>query len=349
MEVIKKGSRGEEVLDIKMRLTKLGYNLRKSQAENLFDEVTSQAAKNFQQDQGLLPSGQVDEKTWQALVRNTYELGERLLYLKTPFLKGKDVKKLQQWLNKLGFPVGPVDGIFGPETSVATREFQKNTGLSADGIVGSATLEAFFNLRRILEAGPVVEYPEKGRKASLVAIFRGEKVAIDFGLKDRQAKVVCQDIGLRLGNLVELLGGEPIFLGREEKTLSPLEKAKVLNKISANFLISLDLNKAILSKKTGATTYYFAASQKEFSEGGKALGRSIQKELVSLLRRGNGGLQGEDLTILKKTKMPAVLVKPAYLTNHQEKALLNEEDFRQKIAVAIFDGLKNFLEKSATK
>lgn len=47
--------------------------------------------------------------------------------------KGEDVKKLQTLLNL--YP----DGIFGPLTEEAVREFQKANGLTVDGIVGDNT------------------------------------------------------------------------------------------------------------------------------------------------------------------------------------------------------------------
>lgn len=47
--------------------------------------------------------------------------------------RGEDVKVLQSKLNLL------VDGIFGPLTEEAVKEFQKANGLIADGIVGTNT------------------------------------------------------------------------------------------------------------------------------------------------------------------------------------------------------------------
>ncbi len=51
---------------------------------------------------------------------------------------GDDVKKLQEELNKYGYGLD-TDGIFGVKTQSAVRDYQKNNGLSVDGIVGQKT------------------------------------------------------------------------------------------------------------------------------------------------------------------------------------------------------------------
>lgn len=62
----------------------------------------------------------------------------RLLRLRTPFLQGDDVRAVQQALADAGIALS-VDGIFGPATESAVREWQRQQGLQVDGIVGPAT------------------------------------------------------------------------------------------------------------------------------------------------------------------------------------------------------------------
>lgn len=53
---------------------------------------------------------------------------------------GDEVRRIQQKLSDLGYYKGRVDGIYGTNTQSAVKSFQRNVGLTADGIVGSATL-----------------------------------------------------------------------------------------------------------------------------------------------------------------------------------------------------------------
>jgi peptidoglycan hydrolase-like protein with peptidoglycan-binding domain len=63
----------------------------------------------------------------------------RALRLTRPRVEGSDVLRLQEALKKAGFNL-VADGEFGPGTDQAVKQFQQKQGLTADGIVGPATL-----------------------------------------------------------------------------------------------------------------------------------------------------------------------------------------------------------------
>jgi peptidoglycan hydrolase-like protein with peptidoglycan-binding domain len=55
---------------------------------------------------------------------------------------GDAVKHLQRALRRTPDPALGLDGIFGPATEAAVKEFQQGSGLVVDGIVGPATWNA---------------------------------------------------------------------------------------------------------------------------------------------------------------------------------------------------------------
>lgn len=54
--------------------------------------------------------------------------------------RGNEVRQIQKKLKELGYYKGSVDGIYGTGTQKAVRSFQKNCGITADGIAGPKTL-----------------------------------------------------------------------------------------------------------------------------------------------------------------------------------------------------------------
>ncbi len=73
----------------------------------------------------------------------TWELS-RLVKFKSPMMRGADVMNVQKALITNGCSVGATgaDGVFGRNSDTAVRAFQRNKGLTADGIVGKDTCAA---------------------------------------------------------------------------------------------------------------------------------------------------------------------------------------------------------------
>ncbi len=69
-------------------------------------------------------------------------MADRELNVRSPMLRGDDVREVQEQLAAHGHSPGDIDGIYGPNTKAAARSFQQAMGLDADGIVGPHTYAA---------------------------------------------------------------------------------------------------------------------------------------------------------------------------------------------------------------
>lgn len=56
--------------------------------------------------------------------------------------KSLSVKDIQKMLTEQGYELGPIDGINGPNTRAAVKEFQRDHGLVVDGLAGPNTQTA---------------------------------------------------------------------------------------------------------------------------------------------------------------------------------------------------------------
>lgn len=77
--------------------------------------------------------------------------------------RGEDVIALQNALNAAGYTVD-VDGIFGKKTKSAVERYQKEHGLSVDGIVGE-------NTWKMLQSDSATEAPEPEEALHLCLVF----------------------------------------------------------------------------------------------------------------------------------------------------------------------------------
>jgi N-acetylmuramoyl-L-alanine amidase len=149
MDPLARGSTGPEVTDVQRLLRDLALLSGGGVDEvGVFGPATDRAVRALQQRAGLPSDGVVDGETWQALVAASFRLGDRMLFRTRPMLRGDDVRDLQERLSRLGFDVGIIDGVFGPETHTALVAFQSEVALEADGILGPTTLDQLRRLQR---------------------------------------------------------------------------------------------------------------------------------------------------------------------------------------------------------
>ena len=145
------------VVPLQRRLKALGY--LSGSADGYFGSNTYRAVRNFQSRNGLSVTGVADSSTQQLLYSSSARpasgssssgsgssTGYRLLYWGC---RGDAVKRLQQALIDAGYKsyVRSADGIYGQWTYDAVRAYQKDVGLSVDGIAGKNTQNKLYGTK----------------------------------------------------------------------------------------------------------------------------------------------------------------------------------------------------------
>ncbi len=157
----------------------------------------------FQAQRGLHVSGVCDEQTWLALVEAGWKLGDRLLKLTAPQLRGDDVAELQDSLNHLGFDCGRPDGILGPATARALDDFQRNSGMTVDGICGPQTVAALQVLGRQSGTGPGVASVRESEASSQPSALSTLRIVVgQFGGLSSVARPVARTLRHRGATVV---------------------------------------------------------------------------------------------------------------------------------------------------
>lgn len=288
--VLRVGATGGTVVELHQLLAVAG--LPECGAYERYGADTERAVREFQTKRGLRVDGVCGPETWNHLVESGFQLGDRTLFLTRPFLRGDDVANLQRRLNMLGFHAGREDGIFGPQTERALREFQLNLGLATDGQCGRATLQGLDQVGA-LSGG------------ATAAVREREALRHDPRRLASRQLYVAADPELRgLGEAVAhglLESGARVLLdasGRESSLL-----AEEATRYGADVVVAIRAG-----DEPGRRVTYFATATFR-SERGYSLAVRIAEELD----RVGGPVEacGRAYGILRETPMTAVECQPA--------------------------------------
>ncbi|TCJ93393.1 UNVERIFIED_ORG: peptidoglycan hydrolase-like protein with peptidoglycan-binding domain [Anoxybacillus amylolyticus] len=151
-QTLKRGDRNDYVKTLQSWLYKAGFN--PGGIDGVYGANTEKAVKEFQKKVGITADGIAGKQTYQALqeyvrtqttVSRSNSSGSDDRWTGQTLRegdRGQAVKDLQAKLQRLGYNVGAVDGIYGKQTAEAVKSFQKAHGLTADGLAGKSTYHA---------------------------------------------------------------------------------------------------------------------------------------------------------------------------------------------------------------
>lgn len=315
-------------------------------ADETFDAALDRAVRAFQQERGLTVDGVVDADTYRTLDEARWRLGDRILsHTVSHQLVGDDVAALQRRLSELGFDTGRIDGIFGPETEGALREFQRGVGLPADGTCGPATFKALDRLARTVRGGRAHALREELALAGSGPALHGKVVVVDPGHGERDRGVVAN--GLEEAAIVEDLAARVVgrltatgvlaFLTRgPEMALPDAERAAFANAAEADLLVSLHTDGSPSAAANGVATYYYGHDGYAHSSVlGERLAELVQAEVVGRTDLLDCRTHPKTWDLLRRTRMPAVRVEIGYLTHAGDAARLADPGFRDTVAEAL--------------
>jgi len=290
---LRRGAVGDAVSDLQLRLVQLGHGIG-DDSVGVFGPGTECAVRGFQQQRGLRVDGVCGRQTWSAVVEAGFSLGDRVLYRRSPMLHGDDVADLQRRLAALGFDAGRVDGIFGDRTGRALAEFQRNVGISADGICGPRSVAELVRLGFHPSGWDLVTtIRERLRAKERPATLRGRHVAVgEEGGFSVGVRAACRALSG--------VGALPVALHHPDSA----EQAAAANLAEVDCYLGLRLE----PDHDEVRTFYYRGYRYE-SAPSRKLAELLQEALVPALQLADGGSAGMALPILRETQMPAVLIE----------------------------------------
>jgi len=202
-----------------------------------------------------------------------------------------------------------------------------------------------------------------------------------IGKSKLQEKNVTLQIGHKLKKLIESRTGLRVIMTRDKDSEVSLNtRASIANNQLAQMFISIHANSSFRKSAYGSETYFVSLqatdqealelarkenqnledpgetikndelkmilwnmAQTEYIRESSKLAEYIQNELNELLATRNRGVKQAPFRVLMRTAMPAVLIETAFISNASEEKKLKSEEFLDKIAFAIYNGVSKFI------
>lgn len=146
-------------------------------------------------------------------------------------------------------------------------------------------------------------------------------------------KTVALDVAQRLRKALDRQGYRTIMT-RDADVFVPLgQRVAVANSYRNAIFICIHFNSAGRRGANGIETYFYSRESAFLAAG-------IHRQVVAGAPTENRGLRRRGFYVLRKTRIPAVLVECGFLTNPFEAELAQTAGYRQKLANEISNGIR---------
>ena len=170
-------------------------------------------------------------------------------------------------------------------------------------------------------------------------------------------KGINLDILLRLRDMLEVSGYEVKVTRDSDKSIHDIgiegiaaqkssdmdNRLAIFNDSSNAVCISIHQNQFTDPKYSGAQMFYSGSNSTS-----EVLARMLQNRFKCLLQPDNERdikLCGKELFLCYFSENPTVMAECGFLSNPDEAALLNTEEYRGKVAFTLFSGISDFINR----
>ena len=118
------------------------------------------------------------------------------------------------------------------------------------------------------------------------------------------------------------------------------ERVRIMNESKADLAVSIHQNSYHEESVFGAQVFYYIHSRE-----GEAVAKILQESLQEIDPENHRRAKAnETYYLLRRTKVPTVIVECGFLTNPEEAEKLSGEEYQEQVAEAVAKGIAKCLE-----
>lgn len=156
-------------------------------------------------------------------------------------------------------------------------------------------------------------------------------LAISLKVRDKLAKSGAKVVMTRQSDVQVSAEGNRVL--SEELAA----RVRMAHNANADIFVSIHANANEKSSAVGAMTFYY-------SDKSTTLARKIQDGIIKATGAVDKGIATESFHVIRNTNMPSVLVETGFITNPNEAALLSNNNYQNKVADGIYNGIVQYFK-----
>ena len=184
--------------------------------------------------------------------------------------------------------------------------------------------------------------------------------AMNNGLREKDLTL---DTALRLERHLRDEGFPVVLTRRDDRFLELFDRAEIANRIPRALFVSIHFNDNTTASGDGVETFYAQQKAAFSSDGwtlaglfdgqaepppldqGASFAQAVQASMVGHLGVTDRGAKPRQLAVVRLTRCPAVLVEGGFLNNPSEARKLAQDEYRERLATAISNGVAAYMRE----
>jgi N-acetylmuramoyl-L-alanine amidase len=143
------------------------------------------------------------------------------------------------------------------------------------------------------------------------------------------------DVAKRLESLLKSAGYQTVMTRRGDYFVSLEDRAEMANRYAGRAIfVSIHFNGAENYEAHGIETYYYKGS------ASLRLAQSIHYRVLRVTGEEDRRVRSRGFSVLRHTRMPAVLCELGFLTNRGEARNIQSSSYRQRLAEGVAAGIR---------
>jgi len=139
--------------------------------------------------------------------------------------------------------------------------------------------------------------------------------------------------------------GYRVLLTRSKDVFISLNRrAEIANLRQAALFVSIHYNASKSHAAKGVEVFFCDSKELWRRHASKRLANCILNHVLDQTEASSRGVKGGNFFVIRETDMPAVLVEGGFVTNKEERALLKDREYLDRIGRGIAEGIDKFLK-----